>query len=461
MGEYDSFLNVKAQLGGDHGFEPLWMPDQTFDFQAALIQWACLKGRAAIFADCGLGKSLMQLTWAENVVRKTNGKVLVATPLAVSYQTVEEGAKFGIEVKRSSDGTAHNGITVTNYERLKHFNCEDFAGVVCDESSILKSFTGSTKSLVTAFMRKIKYRLLCTATAAPNDYVELGTSSEALGYLGYPEMLSRFFVNTQNTMNPHRTGVAGTPHQHQEAKWRFKGHAEREFWKWVCSWARAVRKPSDIGFSDDRFILPPLSEKEHIVSIGPRPGSLFVVQAVGLKEQRDERRRTVEPRSERVGELVNGTGKPALVWCHLNVEGDALARAIPDSIQVSGSMTDEEKEDGLIGFAKGKYRVLITKPKIGAFGLNYQHCSHVTTFPSHSFEAYYQGVRRCWRFGQKNPVQVDIVTSDGERGVADNLRRKSHNADMMFSGIVREMSNELRIGNAREFGNKTEVPEWL
>jgi hypothetical protein len=367
---------------------------------------------------------------------------------------IAEAKKFGVYARRSSDGTAHR-ITVANYERLHYFDPTDFVGVACDESSILKSFDGRRKQEITVFMRKVPYRLLATATAAPNDYIELGTSSEALGYLGHMDMLNRFF---KNDLNNSATGRM----RGEVIKWRFKGHAEGPFWRWVCSWARAIRRPSDIGFSDDRLILPPLTEREHLVEASElADGMLFALPAVGLKEQRDERRRTVQERCEQVAGLVNGTGQPALVWCHLNEEGDTLERLIPDAVQVSGKDSDEAKEERMIAFAEGKSRVLITKPKIGAWGLNFQHCNHITFFPSHSFEQYYQGVRRCWRFGQKRPVNVDIITTEGERGVLQNLQRKAAQADNMFSALVREMNNANAIGRAAGFTKKQEVPAWL
>jgi hypothetical protein len=252
--DYLSFLDYKTHRGAEHGFAPVWVPDFLFDFQRELVEWSLRTGRAAILADCGLGKTPMELVWAENVARKTGGKVLILAPLAVSHQIVREAEKFGVGVTRSHDGTAHRGITVTNYERLALFNPADFAGVVCDESSILKSFDGARRTEITAFMRKTPYRLLATATAAPNDYIELGTSSEALGYLGHMDMLNRFFKNDlNNSANGRMRG--------EVIKWRFKGHAELPFWRWVCSWARAVRKPSDLGFDDGQFILPPLEER--------------------------------------------------------------------------------------------------------------------------------------------------------------------------------------------------------
>jgi len=456
--DYLEFLEKKSQCLWNDGFPPLFIPDFLFDFQKALSEWGIRKGRCALFEDCGLGKTPQQLVWAENVVRHTNKPVLVLTPLAVSYQTVLEGEKFQIEVHRSSDGKVFPGINVTNYERLHHFNPNDFGGVVCDESSILKSFDGTYKKEITEFMRKVKYRLLCTATAAPNDYIELGTSSEALGELGYTDMLGRFFKNDQNTIK----AMKFQNQLSEGAKWRFKGHAEEPFWKWVCSWARAIRKPSDLGFNDDRFVLPKLTEQEHMVTAETlAPGMLFPIPAIGLKEQRQERRRTVDERCQKAADLVNNTGKPALVWCHLNDEGDILERFIYDSVQISGRDPDDEKEEKFIAFTKGQIRVLVTKPKIGAWGLNFQHCSHVVSFPSHSFEQYYQGVRRCWRFGQKNPVQSDIITTEGELDVLKNLRRKSRAADVMFDNLVKYMSESFSVSRGQIFAEKEIVPSWL
>ena len=455
MDEYSRFIESKSQLGGNHGFEPVSIPGFLFDFQSDLVAWALRKGRAAIFADCGMGKTAIELVWSDNVVRKTGKRVLLLTPLAVTHQIAVDGEKFGIETKISRDGTAYDGITITNYEKLHLFDLDQFVGVVCDESSILKSYAGATRKTITAFARKMPYRLLATATAAPNDFTELGTSSEALGYLGHMDMLNRFFKNDLNNSAQGRMGG-------EIIKWRLKGHAELPFWRWVCSWARAVRRPSDIGYADDRFILPPLREIEHVVKTETcADGMLFALPAVGLDEQRDERKRTIKERCEQVASLVNNTGHPALVWCHLNDEGNTLEKMIPDAIQVSGSDTDDRKERKLLDFAEGRARVLVTKPKIGAWGLNYQHCNHITFFPSHSFEQYYQGVRRCWRFGQERPVTVDIVTTEGERGVLKNLQRKADQADKMFSNLVAEMNNANAISREETFTINQEIPSWL
>ena len=455
--EYQEFLNNKSHLGTFDGFDPIFTPDFLFDFQKHLVGWSIRKGRSAIFADCGLGKTPMQLVWAENIVRKTNKPVLIVTPIAVGHQTIREGDKFGIECHRSIDGKAAGKITVTNYERLHLFNSNDFIGAVCDESSILKNFNGARKAIVTEFMRKLPYRLLCTATAAPNDYIELGTSSEALGEMGFMDMLGRFFKNDNSTSDIKRS----SHHGGLMPKWRFKRHAEILFWRWVSSWAMALRSPSDLGYNDDRFILPDLIEKETVIKNKQNlSGELFIRPAVGLFEQRQERRFTIQSRCEKVADFVSKK-RPAVVWCHLNSEGDLLERLIPGAIQVSGSDHDDKKEEALLGFTDGKISVLITKPKIGGFGMNWQHCSHATFFPSHSYEQYYQCVRRCWRFGQKSPVTVNLITSEGEIGVMKNLQRKALAADKMFESLVKEMKNAMSIKQTNQFTKKEEVPSWL
>jgi hypothetical protein len=455
-GDYRGFLEARRQAGSEHGFEPSFIPDAAKPFQAELIEWATRKGRAGIFADTGLGKTLMQLAWAHNVVRETNKSVLLLTPLAVAAQTIREGEKFGIPCTRSHRGEMEAGATiyVTNYQRLEHFDYSDFGGVVCDESSILKNFDGATKDAVTQFMRKVPYRLLATATAAPNDFIELGTSSEALGYLGYMDMLNRFFVNDNNTSATNR--MNGKVHQ-----WRFKGHAEENFWRWVVSWSRAIRKPSDLGYSNEGYNLPPLTERQHVVTTSrPRGGELFAVPAYSLQEQREERRLTLTERCEMAADLLTHD-QPCVAWAHLNDEADLLEELIPGAKQVSGGQSDEQKEEILTAFASGEIRALVTKPKITGFGLNWQHANHMTFFPSHSFEQYYQGVRRMWRFGQTRPVTVDVVTSEGEARVLANMQRKSEQAAQMFTELVRLMQNELNITKRDKFTKKLEVPAWL
>jgi hypothetical protein len=465
IGRYQKFLAAKAQLASLDGFEPNYMPDCLFDFQKALVSWTVRRGRSALFADCGMGKTICQLAWSENVVRHTNRPVLIATPLAVAQQTAREAEKFGIEAHVSLDGKMRPGINIANYERLHYFDGADFAGMVCDESAILKSFEGVRRQEITDFMRKMRYRLLCTATPSPNEYIELGTSSEALGYLGYMDMLSRFFKNNQgNSIKPsvYRHRGRSFAQLDDNAKWRFKGHAETPFWQWVCSWSRAVRKPSDLGFDDASFVLPPLIECQHMVESRRNPdGMLFALPAQGLSEQREERRRTIEERCEQAAALVIGTNAPAIIWCHLNDEGDRLESLIPDCVQVSGKDSDDAKEAKFLAFLSGSARVLVTKEKIGAWGLNFQHCAHSVHFPTHSFEGYYQSIRRCWRFGQTQAVQVDIVTTEGEKGVLANLQRKSVAADKMFSGLVRHMSDAIGIERSVKFTKQEDVPAWL
>ena len=668
VADYDAFIDRKSQLGEMTGFAPVWRPDFLFEFQWSLVEWAIRKGRAAIFADCGLGKTPMQLVWAENVVRKSGGRVLILTPLAVAGQTIREAHKFGIGAARSHQGELSASIVVANYERLHYFNADDFAGVVCDESSILKHFAGATQAAVTRFMLKVPYRLLCTATAAPNDYIELGTSSEALGELGHSEMLSRFFKQSDNKMHRmqqikdqrkekmanHFGRLSFRVHQ-QIGQWRLKGHAEIPFWQWVSSWARACRKPSDLGFPDDGFVLPTLTERSHVIVPKRAPdGMLFTLPAIGLNEERDERRRTLKERCELVARLVEDYVY-SMIWCHLNVEGETLERMIPYSINVQGSDDDDYKETAASWF-KGEIcichdkrfsdklaawqndqatikndttlkiasvglpnplstgesiatksapiyenttsptkpnenpvqkknrtrstrqnaqnmqptlnigsaqnpkqelgrqpihengltsecentasplmptiecspvkeadapfveaaratdvsvastsitatqrdrledcsaptatsasanletmpigsieqpcicghkhgpRRLISKSKIFGFGLNLQHCAHVVSFASHSYEQHYQSERRCWRFGQVNPVTVDIIATEGERRVLENMERKSAAADQMFTALISHMSEAQHIARASLDGDEMELPEWL
>lgn len=454
--DYTTFLRAKSQLDGDFGFSPIWMPDVLFPFQSAMVEWALRKGRAALFEDCGLGKGLQELVWAENVVRKTNGNVLIKAPLAVSGQLAREAEKFGIEAHHSRDGKVRRGINIVNYERLHLFEPSDFVGTANDESSILKNFDGARRGQITEWDRKLGYRLLGTATAAPNDYIELGTSSEALGYLGHMDMLNRFFKNDLGNSSTGR-GFMGSAN-----KWRFKGHAETPFWQWVCSWARAMRRPSDLGFDDGDFALPPLEEVEHLVEASTlADGMLFALPAAGLKEEREERRRTLQVRCERAAELICAHNQPAIAWCDLNDEGDLLERLIPGAVQVSGKDSDEAKEEKLLAFSDGQIRVLVTKQKIAGFGMNWQHCGHMTDFPSHSYEGYYQKVRRCWRFGRKEPVRVDIVTTEGGRGALANQQRKSQQADAMFANLIAQMNAAQAITRAQTFTKNLEIPAWL
>ena len=308
-------------------------------------------------------------------------------------------------------------------------------------------------------MRVVPYRLLCTATPAPNDYVELGSSSEALGGLGFMDMLNTFFKNARNNSSTNRAWAnagGGAP------QWRFRGHAEGPFWRWVCSWARALEKPSDIGFSDGRFELPPLIEREHVVKANkPRAGMLFSVPAVGLAEEREERRRTIRERCETVAGLVSDTGQPAVCWGSLNDECDAMEEMIKDCVQVSGRDSDDEKEEKYEAFTRGEARVLVVKPVLASWGLNWQHCAHMTAFGSHSFEMHYQSVRRFWRFGQTRPVIVDHVLSDGEQRVLANLRRKTEQSTKLFRELAANIEQEMHMQRGRAFDKKEILPSWL
>lgn len=450
--KYAEFLHRKKQREDLYGFEPTWIPDWMFPFQRDLVQWAIRKGRAAIFADCGLGKTPMQLVWAENVHRQSGKPVIILTPLAVSHQCEREARKFGIDAARSEDGSIKSPIVIANYERLHHFDQSRFAGMVCDESSILKNFAGKRRSEITEFARQLPYRLLCTATAAPNDFWELGTSSEALGYLGHTDMITRFFK--EETSKDYLGWGRKT--------YCFRGHAEIPFWQWVCSWARACRKPSDMGYDDDGFILPELIEREmEVQDATPRDGFLFSIPAADIREQREERKVTMDQRCELAAANAANHAGATVLWCHYDKEGDTLERMIPGSLQVSGKMTDEKKEERLLAFQSGEAKVLITKPKIGCFGLNWQHCHNVVTFPSHSWEQYYQAVRRCYRFGQKNPVTVSIITTPGENRVLQNLQRKAGQANQMFESLVNHMHHAQHIGNTWKFEKAAQLPSWI
>lgn len=462
--EYAEFLRSKSQLANAGGFEPDGLPCHLFDFQRILVDWAVRQGRGAIFADCGLGKTPMSLAWADQVHRHTGKPVLFLTPLAVGFQVVREAEKFWHDAALSRDGSIPAPITVTNYEQLGKFDHAMFGGVVCDESSILKSFDGATKAAVTEFMRLVPFRLLATATAAPNDYTELGTSSEALGGLGYMDMLTRFFINKDRSVSSRGRSAAGRfGGDGGQVQWRLKGPAEIPFWRWVASWARAIRQPSDYGFEDRGFVLPRLVEQTHVVESDAqaewdRLCKLFETPAVGLREEREEARRTLTDRCEKAAELLaEGTG---VAWCHLNDESALLAKLIDGAVEVTGSDSDQAKEEKLRAFTEGEVRVLVTKPRIGAWGLNWQHAHHMTYFPSHSYEQYYQSVRRMWRFGQTHDVTVDVVTTEGGQRVLQSLQRKAAQADAMFVALVEHMRHGMGI-TGPEYATPLEVPSWL
>lgn len=449
--DYESFLASKRLEDKPTGISVALenINAQLFDYEKAIVKWALHRGRACIWADCGLGKTPMQLEWAKHV----SERVLIFAPLAVSQQTIREGEKFGIfaEYARSQEQadlmTAK--VIVTNYEMMEHFDASKWGGIVLDESSIIKSKDGATRDLVLSKFSCVPFRLACTATPAPNDYMELGNHAEFVGAMTREEMLAMFFV--------HDGG--------ETQKWRLKGHARKEFWKWVCNWAVMIRKPSDIGFNDDGFTLPELAYHEHIIHADvASDGELIPMPAATLQERIGARRATVDLRVSKCAELVNSDkSNQWLVWCNLNSESEALAKAIDGAVEVSGSDSMAHKESALMGFAAGTIRVLISKPKIAGWGMNFQSCHNMAFVGlSDSWESYYQAVRRCWRFGQKQSVNVHVITADTEGAVVSNIKRKERDAEAMAKEMVEYMHDintaELHGGTSREVSSyKTET----
>lgn len=411
---YSDFLASKAIATISAGIEPQEPHDLLYDFQKDIVRWALRKGRAAIFADCGTGKTLMQLEWA----RQIPGKVLILAPLAVAQQTVREGEKFGVTVVYSQKPVDAQ-ITITNYQQLHNFNPADYTGVVLDESSIIKSFDGKFRNLLIDGCRSVPYRLACTATPAPNDFMELGNHSEFLGLLTRAEMLSTFFV--------HDGG--------DTSEWRLKRHAQADYWRWVCSWAVNLRKPSDLGYEDREFILPPISFNESVVQQDGEP-------AITLMDRRRARSESTQARCEEAARLV--ATKPDeqwLIWTNLNIEAETVSSLIPAAVNLTGSDKPERKEEVMLGFAEGKIRIVVSKPSICGFGLNFQSCHNMIFLGlSDSYEQLYQATRRCWRFGQKEPVNVWTVTSSREGAVVENIKRKEADAQTMAREMVANMS---------------------
>ena len=451
--EYEKFLEGKAQLSGNFGFDPLWMPDRLFDFQEYLVEWGLKKGRAAFYVDTGLGKTLIQLVVAENIVKHTNGRVLILTPLAVAFQFVKEAKTIDMDIYHSKDGTMKGKIIVTNYERLHYFNPDDFDAVILDESSILKNFDGAFKTRITDFMKKIKYRFLSTATPAPNDFIELGTSSEALGYLGYMEMLTQYFGNNENNIRPHEVAC----------KWYLKPHAKDAFFKWVNSWGISVQKPSDLGFSDERYVLPELIKNHHSVKnennlIIDGQIQMFNGVARTMTEVREEQKATIEPRCEKAVEL--SLDKTSVYWTNFNRESELLNELDKEAVEIRGSMNIDKKEEILLAFADGEIKRIITKPKMTSFGLNWQHCNHTVYFPTWSYEQMYQSIRRFWRFGQKNAVIADMVYSDGQKRVLDTLELKTENAIQLWKRLNDNLHGHIPT-NRKEMSDNIKLPSFL
>jgi DNA modification methylase len=423
---YTQFIKRKASEDVVSGFDPVDMGAHLFDFQSAIVEWACKRGRAAIFADTGLGKTAMQTEWARQVAEHTGGTVLIVAPLCVAQQTTEEAAKFGIHVEyvRHPDQSKNN-IIITNYEMLEHFDPADYVGIVLDESSILKSHTSKTRALIIEMFQRTPYRLSCTATPSPNDHMELGNQAEFLGVMTATEMLAMFFV--------HDGG--------DTSQWRLKGHGKTRFWEWMATWSICIRNPKDLGFDGSRYELPGLKMHDHIVeSLEPLDGQLFAGIAQTLTERRDAKRKSMTERVQITADLVNSHNRPAIVWCHLNDESKALTAAIPDAVEVTGSMSIDEKEKAIMAFTHGQKRVLVSKASICGFGMNWQHC-HDMVFAGldDSYESFYQAIRRCHRFGQFHIVDVHLVHAESEGAVKANLERKQAQADDMAQSMVDHM----------------------
>lgn len=458
--KYAEYLRQKQVFDAPTGLTEIpELPAELFPFQRDIVKWALKRGRAAIFAGTGLGKSLMELAWADAVHKATGGNILLITPLAVAAQMIREGDKFHIAEKKCiSQSDVEPGITVTNYEKLHHFDLSTFTGVILDESSILKSYNGKTRTQLIEQCQAIPFRLAATATPAPNDFMELGNHAEFLGVMSYVEMLAMFFV--------HDGG--------ETSKWRLKGHAESEFWKWMCSWAVMLRKPGDLGYANGGFDLPPLLTHQHSVAVEYKPsldtGFLFPVEAQTLSERIGARRSTVDTRVAKAAELVNGNSKTWVCWCNLNSESDALERAIPGAVQVRGSDSEDQKEKTLEDFALGKIRVLVSKSSITGYGLNWQHCCD-TVFVglNDSFEQVFQSVRRFWRFGQTKPVNAHFIASEIEGAVVANLRRKEADAERMVDEMVSHMADlnsaaihgQVRDKSGYETKQKIKLPSFL
>lgn len=428
--EYHTFLDTKRQRVYDHGIQLDTRHDFLYDWQNDVVEWACRKGRAAIFADCGLGKTPMQLVWANNMATHTGKPTLILAPLAVSHQTQREGVKFDIPVTICRDQSdVVQGVNIANYEMLAHFDEGEFGALVLDESSILKNFSGMYRRLITRFAHGINYRLACTATPAPNDITEIINHSDFLSVMTGKEVLALFFRQDGNSTH----------------NWKVKGHAERDFWAWMAGWAKAIRTPDDMGYRDDRFILPSLSIQQHTVDGLPIDGMLFAVEAQTMQERRQARVASLEDRVAACAELVNKSTDAWLVWCNLNAESAALSAAIPDAVEVSGADSDQVKTDRMLGFSDRRYRVLVTKPKIAGHGMNWQHCANMAFVGlSDSWEQYYQAIRRCWRFGQTRPVNVHVITASTEGAVVANIERKEREATAMMNNLVSHMREFYR-----------------
>jgi hypothetical protein len=459
MSDYASYISGKLARVIPTGIRrPVALPPSLFEHQAALTAWALKRGRSAIFADTGLGKSRMEVAWADSVNKHTGMPVMILAPLAVAAQTAAEARQIGIDVAvcREASDVNDRGVNITNYERLHKFDPPIFGGVVLDESSIIKHHDARTFSTLTAAFRDTPFKLPATATPAPNDWTELGTHAEFLGICSRQEMLAEFFT--------HDGGDTGV--------WRLKGHARQAFWQWVCTWGALIRRPSDLGFDDAAYALPPLHLHEHQVEVDmPTDGMLFAMEAQTLSERREARRMSMEDRVRECAKRVNAEGgEPWVVWCDLNAEGEALTRAIDGAVQIAGSDEVDAKEARLQAFARGEARVLVSKPSICGWGLNWQHSARMAFVGvTDSYEAYYQAVRRCWRFGQRRDVHVHIFSSEAEGAVVANLKRKEREAAQMAESlsaetrdaVMAEVTGSARSTNVHDARKTVAVPPFL
>ena len=456
MTDYQKFIENKKHSIGNFGFKANYIPDIAFDFQKYVIEKAILKGRSAVFLDTGLGKTLVQLSLAQNIVNHTNKKVLILTPLAVAFQFIIEAGKLGIDdIEYSKDGKHTKKIVVCNYERLHYFNEKDFEGVILDESSILKNFDGKIKQEVTSFVKKIPFRFLSTATPSPNDFIELGTSSEALGYMGYMDMLGKFFKNNQNSVDSNNRNIG--------EKFYLKPHAEKDFFAWVNQWSIMAKMPSDLGFSNERYNLPELIINRHVVENQEMFDvngqiTMFTPIAKSMTEVRLEQKQTEEKRCEKAVELAQG--KTSVYWCNTNNESAILKASDKNAVEIIGSQSIDKKEEILLAFANGEIERLITKAKMTSMGLNWQHCNHSVFFPTWSYEQYYQAIRRFWRFGQKNDVVIDMVISDGQTRVLEALEQKTQKAIELHKNLTENVNRSFEH-KTKEFNKEIIKPNFL
>jgi len=458
MNEYQKFLESKRHLLGSFGFKANYIPDVAFDFQKYAIENAIAKGRQAVFLDTGLGKTLVQLSIARNIIQHTNKKVLILTPLAVGFQFIKEAEVRGItdDIEISKDGKHTKKIVICNYERLHYFNDKDFECVILDESSILKNFDGKIKNNITSFIKKIPYRFLSTATPSPNDFIELGTSSEALGYMGYMDMLGKFFKQNNNAVDSTNRNIG--------EKFYLKPHAEKDFFAWVNQWSIMAKMPSDLGnFSDERYKLPELIINKSIVNnnsnfVINNQFEMFNRAAKGFNEVRQEVKQTINDRCDRALELAQD--KTSVYWVNRNEESKIIRENDSEAVEIIGSQSIDQKEEILKAFAEGNIKRLITKAKMTGMGLNWQHCNHSVFFPTYSYEQYYQAIRRFWRFGQKENVVIDMVISDGQTRVLEAIEQKTQKAIELHKNLTQNVNRSFEH-KTKEFNKEIIKPKFI